>query len=190
MIRTGGDERAGCRRRSLLSLPARPVHWPQPSRRFSDDSGTKRLRGALLLLLALSGCTDPVPATIYVPASDYRQVLTVSAELDSSGRVRAGGWLLLHARRSTGPWQAVPKSQADTTDCWWRQAPPTDEAEVASNVVWTVAPADSFQFNQPTPPAWKRRLKLGRPGHYRLWATSRGCRTPLVSDTIQVEVVP
>lgn len=142
------------------------------------------------LALLCCACSAPEPATVYVPAAGYAQVLTVSADLDSSGSVRAGSWLVLHARRATGPWQAVPRSQADTTDCWWRRPPPSVEAEVASNVVWTVAPADSFQFNQPTPPAWERRLKLDRPGHYRLWATSHGCRTPLVSDTIEVEVVP
>jgi hypothetical protein len=153
-------------------------------------SGCPLHAAALPALLCLSACSEPVPATVYVPASDYHQVLSVSAELDSSGAVRAGSWLVLHARRATGPWQAVPRIQADTTDCWWRRPPPAEEAEVASNVVWTLLPADSFQFNQPTPPAWERRLRISRPGHYRLWATSHGCRTPLASDTITIHVVP
>jgi hypothetical protein len=146
--------------------------------------------GALLALLGFGACSAPEPATVYVPAQDYRQSLSISVDLDSSGSVRAGNWLVLHARRSTGPWQAVPRNQADLKDCWWRRPPPPEEAEVASNVTWKVSPADGSQFNRPTPPEWERRLKLTRPGRYRLWATSYGCHTPILSDTIAVDVVP
>ena len=147
-------------------------------------------RDFFLTLLGLWGCSAPEPVNVYVPAPDYRQSLTITADLDPSGSLRAGSWLVLHARRSTGPWQVVQRSEADLTDCWWRRPPPPEEDEVADNVAWKVLPADSILFNLPTPPVAERRLRLAHPGRYQLWAISHGCHTPIVSDTIIIEVVP
>lgn len=144
----------------------------------------------VLALLGLGACSTPEPSSVYVPAPDYRQSLTISADLSPSGSLRAGSWLTLHARRSTGPWRIVPRDQADLTDCWWRRPPPPEEGEVANNVTWRVEPSDSTLFNLPRSPEAERRLRFARPGRYRLWATSHGCRTPITSDTLEVDVVP
>jgi hypothetical protein len=146
--------------------------------------------GVIVALFGFWACTEPVPATVYVPAPDYRQSLWVTADPDSSSLVRAGSWLVLHARRVAGPWQAVPRGSANLADCWWRRPPPVEEKEVAASVTWHALPFDSVQFNLPRPPAWERLVRFTHPGRYRLWATSHGCGAPLLSDTVAIEVVP
>lgn len=149
-----------------------------------------RCRAVPLSLLTILACTDPVPATVYVPARDYQQSLSIGFDGDSSGGIRAGQWVVLHARRATGPWNAVPRAQANLTDCWWRRPPPPVESEVANNVTWHVLPSDSALFNLPSGPEAERRLRLVRSGHYLLWAASHGCSQPVISDTVVLEVVP
>lgn len=144
----------------------------------------------ILVSLGLLACADPVPDTVFVPGPGYQQSLRISADLDSANPLQAGRWVTLHARREAGPWQAVPKTAADLTDCWWGAPPPISEPEVAASVTWLAAPVDSVRFNLPEPPAFERRVRFPSPGRYLLWARSHGCRVPLFSDTIVVEVLP
>ena len=144
----------------------------------------------LLGLLTALACSDAIPREVYVPAPDYQQSLAVQAIPGPEAPRRSGTPITLHAQRATGPWQLVPRDSAALSDCWWRRPPPGDEPEVAAEVTWQVAPADSVRFNLPQPPNWEREVRFGRPGRYRLWAVSTGCRTPIVSDTILLEILP
>jgi hypothetical protein len=144
----------------------------------------------LLCPLTALACTEPIPREVYVPAPDYQQSLAVQAVPGAEAPQRSGTPITLHAQRRTGPWRLVARDSAVLTDCWWRRPPPADEPEVAANVTWRVAPADSVRFNLPRPPNWEREVRFGRPGQYRLWAVSAGCHTPIVSDTILLEILP
>lgn len=142
--------------------------------------------GAGGLFLSLLGCADPpVPPTVYVPAADYAQALAIG-----TGAARAGEWTTLEARLSAGPWRPVPREEADLTDCWWRRPPPPTDSSAASRVTWRVEPADSVRFNLPTSPTAPRQVRFPRPGTYRLWAVAPGCRTPVTSETLTVQVAP
>ncbi len=83
----------------------------------------------------------------------------------------------------------APSAGVNLEDCWWRSPPPVNVEEVASGVTWQVEPRDSVRFNLPKPPDWERQVHFGLPGRYRMWAVAPGCETPVVSDTITIEVV-
>ena len=166
----------------LVTTPASPVVSAVPV-------GS---RGLLLSVatLGLVACGDPpVPANVYVPGPGYQQSLRIWAEVEAGKTVRVGAPVVLHASKRAGPWQLVPKAQANLNDCWWRRPPPEEEAEVASGVTWQVRPRDSVRFNLPKPPDWERRVHFGLPGQYRMWAVAPGCKVPVQSDTIAIDVV-
>lgn len=129
-----------------------------------------------------------MPANIYVPGHGYQQSLRVWAESDTVQVARVGVPVVLHASKHAGPWMLAPSAGANLEDCWWRVPPPVDVTELASGVTWQVEPRDSVKFNLPKPPNWERRVHFGLPGRYRMWAEAPGCGTPVVSDTLTIEV--
>lgn len=140
-------------------------------------------------LLTLPACTEPVPATVYVPAPAFAQSVQVAAQ-PAGGATRPGEWVTLAATLQAGPWRAISRDSADLTGCWWTRPPADVDTNAASRVTWRVEPAESVVFNQPRPPAWVRQVRFPRPGTYRLWALAPGCGTPVQSDTLHLQIQP
>ncbi len=138
-------------------------------------------------MLLAAACTEPVPATVYVPAADYAQSAHARAT-PAAGKAGAGAWVPLQATVTSGPWRAIPRDSANLQDCWWRRPPPLVDTAAAARVRWLVEPAESVVFNQPRPPSWERTVRFPRPGTYRLWATAPGCGGPVTSDTVVLVV--
>jgi hypothetical protein len=137
--------------------------------------------------LFLAACDGGAPEYVFVRTNSV--VVTVTAQSDS--RVRAGEWLRLRASRATtGQWQKLRLADVPKDVPWVAQIPPGHEPDVAASLRWFAEPMDGVEFDNPVAravPPVERGVRFGRPGTYRLWATSYAPQDGK-SNTLEVEV--
>ena len=145
------------------------------------------------LLLAILGCTAcsvESPGQVFVPGPSYSESLDVRTEQGDSAVVTVGSPLVLHGRRTSGPWIQVARDSLPPDACWMRSPPDPVEEEVAGNLRWTAHPPDA-EFNIDLRTDLTRAVSFRRPGEYFLTAQSAGwCSEPYIGDTLWIEVTP
>lgn len=147
------------------------------------------MRASVLGVVALlTACARP-PERVFVPGKPFRHEVEVRTAQGPAARVRAGEWLTLHARRTTGPWMPVERRSLGSDGCWVASPPPADEAEVADNLRWVAAPEGKAEFNLDMLPDHTRRVRFSAPGRYVLQASSSTwCSPPAGSAELTVVV--
>ena len=105
--------------------------------------------------------------------------------------VKTGEWLMLHARRRTGPWTEVDRQSLGPNGCWVGSAPPAEEPEVATELIWRADPPIAGQFDDGLRADKVRRVRFSAPGRYVLQATSATwCSPKADSNTLVIVVRP
>lgn len=141
---------------------------------------------ACLLLVACSG----EPALVFVPGAGFRESLEISTGLGTSPVIRVGEPLILHARRSSGPWVATRSADVQKRQCRLASPPPEVEPEVADNIRWQVDPDSGAVFNVQYREDRTREVRFTRPGAYNLTAhSSISCINPALVDTLVIRVI-
>jgi len=142
----------------------------------------------ILATLGLAGCSGDVPELVFVPGPSYSESLDVRTEQGDSARVAVGSPLILHGRRTSGPWMQVSSSSLAPGACWMASPPDRVEDEVAGNLRWTAYPAEA-EFNTDLRLDQTRVVRFSRPGAYFLTAQSHGwCSAPYFGDTLWIQV--
>jgi hypothetical protein len=143
----------------------------------------------VLTALPLFEACTPEPSEVFVPGPAFHQSIQLTTARGDSATVRVGEPLLLHARRSTGPWVLTPRRRLAPDACWMRSPPPEVEAEVADNVRWLVEPAGTASFNLGIRADHAREVRFSSAGVYRLTAQSAGwCAPRFGGDTLTIVV--
>jgi hypothetical protein len=139
---------------------------------------------------SLLACSDD-PPILYVPGEQFRETVQISTGGGASPIIGVDEPLTLHARRTAGPWIAIPRAELGDRRCPWNVAPPEVEAEVADNVRWLVQPdSASAVFNLKISKDHTRNVRFSKPGIYRLTAHSNvSCTVPAAVDTLVVKVI-
>ncbi len=141
--------------------------------------------GFLMLLFA---CTSQ-PERVFVPGTRFRHVVDVRTSQGRFADARVGEWVILHARRTTGPWTNVDRKSLGPDGCWVGLAPPADEEEVATDLTWVADPAGPGQFDNGLRSDHTRRVRFAKPGRYTLKATSSTWCSPKVQSHELIVVV-
>jgi hypothetical protein len=148
----------------------------------------RRLFTALPLLMAMHGCDRP-PSVVYILQAPQAVELATSA---SARRVKPDTPVVLHATRQTrGTWKQILSSDLAPDQCWMAAIPPTDEPEVADNVLWRVEPALGVTFNTDFRPGRTREVTMAAPGIYTFVASTGALCEPgrsVSAAAIQVTV--
>jgi hypothetical protein len=122
-----------------------------------------------ILLTQLPGCERP-PPFVYVLQAPQSIELATSA---SASAVNVGGSLVLHARRTTsGVWKRIESKTLQSDQCWMAVVPPTNEPEVADNLLWRVEPSTGVTFNTNLRANRTREVTIDQPGTYTFSATT------------------
>ncbi len=100
---------------------------------------TKNHRVLPIFLALVAGCTT-LPDRVFVPGPGFTHVVDVRTAQGLTAEVKAGEWLMLHARRRTGPWTEVDRKSLGPNGCRTAPAPPPVEPEVATDVTWRSDP--------------------------------------------------
>lgn len=120
---------------------------------------------AISVLALLSACERP-PAYVYVLEAPQSIELAASA---SAQTVKVGAPVVLHAHRKTkGRWQRIPAKDLMAGQCWMTRPPPSEEREVADNVLWRVEPAGTAKFDTGSRADRTREVTFAEPGVYAL----------------------
>jgi len=144
----------------------------------------------ILATLGLAACSREMPDQVFVPGPSYSESLDVRTEQGDSARVTVGSPLVLHGRRTSGPWIQVARSSLPPDACWMVSPPDPFEEEVAGNLRWTAHPTEA-EFNTDLRLDGTREVRFLRPGAYFLIAESSGwCSDPHIGDTLWIEVTP
>ncbi len=147
-----------------------------------------RAKTTLVCLLALACQRDP--SVVFVPGDGFRESLEISTELGADPVIGVDEPLTLHARRTSGPWQEVPRTDLLRPGCWWAVPPDRVEPEVADNVTWRVRPDSVAAFNIGFRPDRTREVRFPTPGVYDLTAQSAvSCLGLATVDTLTIRVV-
>jgi hypothetical protein len=146
------------------------------------------MAGTMVGTIVLAAGCDRPPDRVFVPGRPFTHVVEVRTSQGGAAEVRAGEWLTLHARRSTGPWVEVARTSLGPEGCWVAPPPPAVEEEVADNVTWTAPPASGGRFNLEIFPDHTRRVRFAAPGRYTLRASSTTWCSPAV-DSNELTVV-
>ena len=141
--------------------------------------------GLLLMLLACSS----EPARVFVPGAPFKHVIEVRTAEGAAANIRVGEWLMLHGRRSTGPWIEVDRKGLGPDGCWVAPPPPAEEAQVADDLTWTTQPEGKAEFDSGLRPDHARRVRFAVPGRYRLRASSSTWCSPRVASNELTVVV-
>jgi hypothetical protein len=148
-----------------------------------------RTIAALVAGLLVTGCSgESGPA--FIAGQGYAETIEISTHLGPTPVLTVGAPLVLHARRTSGPWV-----QADLTtvssSCWWAAPPPSVEPEVADNIRWISSPEAPARFNLDLRPDRTREVRFSEPGTYVLEARSTlTCWEHAAVDSLVVQVVP
>ena len=144
----------------------------------------------ILVTVGLTGCSGDPPDRVFVPSASYSESLDVRTEQGDSARVAVGAPLILHGRRTSGPWIEVARGTLSPSACWMASPPDRVEDEIAGNLRWTADPPEA-EFNTDLRLDQTREVRFPRPGSYVLTAQSHGwCSDPYFGDTLWVEVTP
>jgi len=148
------------------------------------------IRKAGLGCLLLVGACSPPPELVFVPGQPFSHVIDVSTAQGAAATLRVGEWLILHARRATGPWVEVQRKSLGAEGCWVAPPPPAEEAEVADNIHWTAQPEGKAEFNLEIRSDHTRRVRFSAPGRYVLRAnSSTWCSPRAMSNDLTVVVM-
>lgn len=127
----------------------------------------------LSAVIFMSACEPSPPELVWVPAPEFAASLEVSIDPPSDGNYRVGEWIVLHAIRSTGPWQQVRHRDLPKGAKWMREPPFEREEKVEANIRWLVDPNGQCEFNLPDLRKMKaRKVRFNTAGDFRLWAVS------------------
>ncbi len=162
-------------------------------RRTSTRFSLGRRPGAVIgVLLSVAACGPSKPDVVWVPGEGFGAVLSISADLPDGRPLGVGEELVLHATRSSGPWQEVLSDTLADDACWLVHPPAPVETEVQATVRWMVDPAGDAAFNLPRlHDLFSRSVTFSKAGAYRLWAADTiWCGDPVRSETIVVVVGP
>jgi hypothetical protein len=135
-----------------------------------------------LALLGFSGCAEPRPEWIYVPAEGYR----CEVRIEVPARMKVGEEVRLKAERTNGPWRRARPEEAVPGVTPWTREPPTRQSgfDVTGNVHWQVTPAGTAKFSGEA--RRERTIRFSAPGHYRLKAVTA---IPTTATSNEVEIV-
>jgi hypothetical protein len=132
---------------------------------------------------------SPPPPRVFVPGKPFAHTIDVGTSQGPAASVRVGDWLMLHGRRSTGPWTEVDRESLGPDGCWVAPPPPSDETEVADNISWTARPEGKAEFNSDIRPDRARLVRFKAPGRYVLRASSSTyCSPQVFSNELTVVV--
>lgn len=124
---------------------------------------------ALTIVAFLAGC-DRTPAYVYVLEAPQSVELSASA---SAQTIKMGTSVVLHAQRKTqGVWKRIASKDLKSDQCWIAAEPPTEEREVADNVLWRAEPASAAKFNTDFRPDRTREVTFAEPGVYILMSST------------------
>lgn len=146
-----------------------------------------RVLCACFMTLACSGD----PPVVFVAGEGFEETLQISTGAGASPVITVNEPLILHARRTSGPWAAIPRGEAPGEGCWWGAAPPEIEPEVADNVRWSVKPDSAAAlFNIRYRTDRTREVRFSKPGVYSVTAqSSLSCGVSALVDTLMIRVV-
>jgi|SRR6185436_19558320 len=144
---------------------------------------------AVPAILALAGCGKSSGPTVYVLDGSQEVTLTPTA---SATKVQRGETVTLHvARRTTGQWKKVPRSELAPGQCWVYQPPPADEPEVAQSLKWRVDPEGAVEFHMEVQMNQTRLATMATSGKIQLVPVSEvkceATRT-VTGPTLEIEV--
>jgi hypothetical protein len=131
------------------------------------------------------------PPVVFVAGEGFRETLQISTGAGMSPVIGVNQPLTLHARRTSGPWAAIPRGELQGEQCWWGAAPQEIEPEVADNVRWLVKPDSAAAlFNIRYRTNRTRDVRFSKPGVYSLTAQSNvSCSVPAFVDTLMIRVI-
>jgi hypothetical protein len=131
------------------------------------------------------------PPVVFVAGEGFRETIQISTGAGMSPAIGVNQPLTLHARRTSGPWAAIPRGELQGEQCWWSAAPPAVEPEVADNVRWLVKPDSAAAlFNIRYRTDRTREVRFSKPGVYSLTAQSNvSCSVPAFVDTLMIRVI-
>jgi len=142
----------------------------------------------MLATLGFIACSGETSDQVFVPGPSYSESLDVRTAQGDSARLGVGSPLVLHGRRTSGPWISVARSSLPLDACWLAAPPDPVEEEVAGDLRWTAYPPD-VKFNIDLRLDGTREVRFLRPGVFLLTAESSGwCSDPYVGDTLWIEV--
>ena len=147
----------------------------------------------LITSLSLLGCSadeqSPArPEHVYVPADDYRVVVTIVVP----EKAKAGEWIPLKASRKSGPWKKISTRDLPPDVRWFVRPPPQFEDEVADNLTWLTDPPQVARFDVPTPSEamnHERKVRFSKPGTYKIWGDN-AYPTSSKSNVVTIRVRP
>jgi hypothetical protein len=147
-----------------------------------------RLLCACFMTLA---CSDDPPVVVFVAGEGFHETLHISTGAGMSPVIGVNEPLTLHARRTSGPWAAIPRAELQDEPCWQGSPPPQVEPEVADNVRWLVKPdTAAARFNIRYRTDHSREVRFSRPGVYSVTAQSNvSCSVPASVDTLIITVI-
>jgi hypothetical protein len=144
--------------------------------------------GVFGLVMLLMACARQ-PERVFVPGTPFRHVVEVRTSQGVAANIRVGEWLILHGRRSTGPWTVTERRALGPDGCWVAPSPAEEEPQVADNLKWTAQPEGKADFNLDILTDHTRRVRFSAPGRYVLHATSSTwCSPPVGSNDLTVVV--
>lgn len=122
----------------------------------------------------------------YVPAEDFKSVVTISAQSEA----RVGEWVSITAERHNGPWTLQRKKPTEGPRVFFDSAPPVQEAEVSASLGWNTDPPGHARFNLPVPGEscnTPRKVMFSTAGVYKIKGYS-AFPAPVYSNTITINV--
>jgi len=112
-------------------------------------------------------CSEPPGEEVLVPGDQF----SVSLEIAVQTEAIAGEAFLVSAKRRSGPWKRVKRSEVRTGVMAFPTKPPELEPQVAENVFWETEPTRSARFGTLSGCCWlPRTATFAAPGTYKIWA--------------------
>lgn len=120
---------------------------------------------------------------VFVPGDDF----SVSLEIVVQTEAVASEWFAVSAKRRSGPWKRVRRTEVPEGTMWFARQPQEFEPEVAENVWWETEPPLAARFGTLPGRGWMPRTAMfADPGTYKIWALTLPGRTK--SNVVAVTV--
>ena len=143
--------------------------------------------GILVVGLAGAGCS-PESGPAFVAGEGATETIEISTDRGPTPSLMVGEPLVLHARRTSGPWVETHR-EAVAGPCWWGAPPPSVEPEVADNIRWIADPSDAARFNLDVRSDHAWVFRFSEPGTYVLEARSALTCSDFTVDSLTVQFV-
>src|SRR5262245_35183704 len=149
------------------------------------DFASKGYLAVALFPFLLMACSEPPGEEVFVPSDEF----SVSLEIVVETEAIAGEAFIVSAKRRSGPWKRVRRTEVHMGVMAFPSKPPELEPEVAENVFWETEPARLARFGTLPGCCWlPRTATFAEPGTYKIWALT--LPGPAKSNVVTVTVRP